>query len=390
MLGAGIWLKTPQYQMIITGSIVNNMRHAMRNMPLPLLALILLISGAGFVTLYSAAGGEINTWAMPQIVRFIIGFVGMIIIAAIPIQFWLRYAYLIYAAVLVLLVIVEIMGHIGMGAQRWINLGFITIQPSELAKIATILALARHLHNFPPLKNGRIFHLIIPAIITLIPVSLILKQPNLGTATLLCGIVAWVMFAAGLHRKYFIIAVVLVACAAPIAWQSLHDYQKRRVATFLSPDTDPLGAGYNISQSIIAISSGEITGKGLMQGSQTQLNFLPEKQTDFIFSVLAEEFGFVGSFTLILGYSCMILIIIGIAYHSASLFGTLVAQGVAAMLCLHMLINIGMVMGMLPVVGIPLPLVSYGGSNMISILGAFGLAINVWVHRSEKLPQSNF
>ncbi len=375
---------------IISGTIVNNIRYALCNMPFPLLALIFAISGAGFMVLYSAAGGVLGTWAMPQIIRFGVGVFGMIIIAAIPIQFWLRHAYSIYALVLALLVVVEIMGHIGMGAQRWINLGFITIQPSELAKIATILAIARYFHNFPPLKNSRLINLAIPVLITLIPVALILKQPNLGTATLLCGIVAWLMFAAGVHRRYFIIGIMLMACAAPVVWQSMHDYQKRRVMTFLSPNSDPLGSGYNISQSIIAISSGGITGKGLLQGSQTQLNFLPEKQTDFIFSVLAEEFGLIGSFALIFGYTAMILLIIGIAYHSASLFGTLLAHGVAAMLCLHMLINIGMVMGMLPVVGIPLPLVSYGGSNMISILGAFGLAINAWVHRSEKLPQSGF
>ncbi len=376
--------------MMIGGSIVNNIIYAMRNMPWPLLALIFAISGVGFITLYSAAGGVIGTWAIPQIMRFIAGAVSMIIIASIPIHLLMRYAYVIYAIVIILLVIVEIMGHIGMGAQRWINLGFITIQPSELAKIATILALSRYLHNFPPVKNNGVLHLGIPALITLIPVGLILKQPNLGTATLLCAMVTWLLFAAGVHRKYFIIAIMLVACAAPVAWQSMHDYQKRRVMTFLSPDSDPLGSGYNISQSIIAISSGGLTGKGLLQGSQTQLNFLPEKQTDFIFSVLAEEFGFIGSFALILGYTCLILLIIGIAYHNVSLFGSLMAHGVAAMLCLHLFVNVGMVMGMLPVVGIPLPLVSYGGSNMISILAAFGLAINAWVNRSEKIPQTGF
>jgi rod shape determining protein RodA len=375
---------------MITHSILSNTRFALSNMPWLLLALIGLLSGLGFVMLYSAAGENLLPWALPQMVRFAAGAVGLCIIASIPLRFFWRYAYLFYVGVLVLLVVVEVMGHIGMGAQRWINLGFITIQPSELAKITTIMALARYFHNFPPLKHTSLPFLIVPALFTAIPVVLILKQPNLGTATLLCGIVTWLLFAAGVHRRYFIIGMVLVACALPVAWHSLHDYQKRRVMTFLNPDEDPLGSGYNISQSIIAISSGEMVGKGLGQGSQTQLNFLPEKQTDFIFSVLAEELGFVGGFILIFLYTAMILLIIGIAYHSASLFGALIAHGVAAMLCLHLLINVGMVMGMLPVVGIPLPLLSYGGSNMITILAAFGLVANAWIYRGEKLPSGRF
>jgi rod shape determining protein RodA len=371
---------------MITGSIINNIRFALRNMPLPLLALVCIISAIGFVALYSAAGGNFMLWSAPQLLRFMVGMVGLVIIASTPIITWLRYAYLIYGLVLILLIIVEVMGHIGMGAQRWINLGFITIQPSELAKIATILAVARYLHHFPPLKNHRIWFLLPPAFLTLIPVALILRQPNLGTAILLCAIVTWVLFAAGVHRRYFLIGILLVACAVPVAWQFMHDYQKRRVLTFLDPDSDPLGSGYNITQSIIAISSGEMFGKGLLGGSQTQLDFLPEKQTDFIFSVLAEEFGFLGGGGLILAYTTMILLIVGIAYHSTSLFGMLVAHGVAAMLCLHLLINVGMVMGVLPVVGIPLPLVSYGGSNLISILASIGFAFNAWIYRGEKLP----
>jgi rod shape determining protein RodA len=356
-----------------------------RELPWMLVFLIVAISGAGFTMLYSAAGGDIMRWAMPQMVRFVAGFLLMLIMALAPLRFWMRYAYLIYGAVMVLLVIVEFKGHVGMGAQRWIDLGGFKLQPSELAKLSVILALARYFHYFPPTKYMQPHYLLVPALLVAMPVVLILKQPNLGTATLLCGIATWLMFAAGIHRRYFLIGLTCIAIAAPIGWQFMHGYQKQRVMTFLDPGTDPLGAGYNITQSIIAIGSGGINGKGLMRGSQTQLDFLPEKQTDFIFTVLAEEFGFIGGGVLILSFTLMVLYIIGIGYRSVSLFGTLVANGIAAMITLHMFINMGMVMGILPVVGIPLPLFSYGGSIMISMLCAFGLAINVWVHRDEKL-----
>ncbi|NET71213.1 MAG: rod shape-determining protein RodA [Sphaerospermopsis sp. SIO1G2] len=357
-------------------------------LPWPLLLMVTGLATIGFTMLYSAAGGDLSHWAQPQMMRFGAGFVMMIIIAVLPNSIWLRYAYVIYGCVMLLLLYVEISGHIGMGAQRWINLGFMTLQPSEIAKIATILALARYFHHFPPLRYTTLYYLAAPLALILLPVSFILKQPNLGTATLLSGIAAWMMFAAGVHRRYFIIAVLAVLAATPVVWQSLHAYQKQRVMTFLNPSEDPLGSGYNIAQSIIAIGSGGMSGKGLMHGSQTQLDFLPEKQTDFIFTVLAEEFGFMGGSGVIGIYTLMILCIIGIAYHSNSLFGRLVAHGVAAMLCLHLFINIGMVMGLLPVVGIPLPLLSYGGSIMISVLAACGLAMNSWVYRAEKLGNS--
>jgi rod shape determining protein RodA len=287
--------------------------------------------------------------------------------------------------VVLLLIAVEVMGHIGMGAQRWISLGGVKLQPSELAKLTVILALARYFHHFPPSKYTGVHYLLLPAVLLAIPVVLILKQPNLGTATLLSGIAVWMLFAAGVHWRYFAIGLVCLAVALPVGWQHMHDYQKRRVMTFLDPESDPLGAGYNITQSMIAIGSGGLAGKGLMQGSQTQLDFLPEKQTDFIFTVLSEEFGFMGGALLILSFTAMVLYIIGIGYRSVSLFGTLVAHGIAAMLTLHLFINVGMVMGILPVVGIPLPLFSYGGSIMISILCAYGFAMNAWVYRDTRL-----
>ncbi len=361
---------------------------AWKKMPYSLIGLTLTLAMIGFIMLASADGGDINKWALPQMIRFGLGCFLLLGICITKLDAWMKYAYLLYALTIIMLVAVEVMGHIGMGAQRWIDLGVIKLQPSELAKIAVILTLARHFHNTPPIKYDKPQHLIIPAIIILLPVGLILKQPNLGTATLLCGIAGWLMFASGIHRKYFIIAFILVCASLPIGWQFMHDYQKQRVMTFLDPGSDPLGSGYNITQSIIAIGSGGITGKGLMKGSQTQLDFLPEKQTDFIFTVLSEEFGFIGGATLIILYMCMILRIISIAHKSKSLFGTLVAHGVAALLTLHMFINIGMVMGLLPVVGIPLPLLSYGGSIMISTMIALGLVCNVYIHRDSKLRTS--
>lgn len=369
--------------------VIRHFRERLSHMPWMLMLLIMLIASSGFLVLYSAAGENIYRWAMPQAIRFAAGFGLMLTIALTPLRLWMRYAYVAYGVTLVLLIAVEVIGHIGMGAQRWIDLGVIKLQPSELSKITIILAVARYFHAIPPMKYSQLHYLIAPLIMILVPVALILKQPNLGTATLLSGIVVWMMFAAGLPRRYFAYALLALAVATPIAWQSLHDYQKQRVMTFMNPEADPLGSGYNISQSIIAIGSGGIAGKGLGKGSQTQLNFLPEKQTDFVFTVLAEEFGFIGGAALILAYTLMILWIIGIAYHSASLFGGLIAHGVAAMLCLHLFINVGMVMGLMPVVGIPLPLLSYGGSIMISILAALGLAMNVWINRNERLSTTH-
>ncbi len=365
--------------------LISYILRGIAQLPWFLVIMVILISAAGFTMLYSAAGGDVMRWAMPQMVRFVMGFALMVVMALVPLKFWMRYAYVLYAGVLILLVVVQVRGHVGMGAQRWIDLGGLKIQPSELAKLTVILVFARYFQHFPPHKHTAPHFLLVPILLLVIPVVLILKQPNLGTATLLSGIAVWVMFAAGVHRRYFLIGLTCVAVAVPIAWQHLHGYQKQRVMTFLAPETDPLGSGYNITQSMIAIGSGGIGGKGLMKGSQTQLDFLPEKQTDFIFTVLAEEFGFIGGGVLILSFTAVVIYIIGIAHRSVSLFGTLVAHGIAAMLTLHLFINAGMVMGILPVVGIPLPLFSYGGSIMISILCAFGLAMNVWVHRDEKV-----
>lgn len=348
-------------------------------------AVLVAVSCAGLAMLYSAANGSVAPWASAQGIRFAAGLVAMLIIAVIPIQLWLKYAYIFYGGAVLMLVVVEIMGHIGMGAQRWVSLGGVMLQPSELAKLAVILALSRYFHRLPPLKHPGLLHLIPPILMVAVPAALILKQPNLGTTTIVAAVSGWIAFAAGVRMRYFITVLVLVLAALPVAWELMHDYQRQRVMTFLNPDSDPLGAGYNITQSMIAIGSGGVLGKGFLEGSQGQLDFLPEKQTDFIFTMTAEEFGFIGGLLVIAAYSGMVIYAIAVSTRCRHLFGTLVAQGVAAMMCLHMTINIAMVMGLIPVVGIPLPLMSYGGSVMIAVLFGFGLLFNVWVHRDEKL-----
>lgn len=352
------------------------------------IGLVLALGLAGLAMLYSAAGGSMVPWASAQGARFAVGVVAMLVIAVIPIQFWLRYAYVFYAGAVLMLIIVEAMGHIGMGAQRWVAVGGVTIQPSELTKIAVILALARYFHHMPPLKHPGLIHLIPPILMVAIPAAFILKQPNLGTTTVVVAVSGWMAFAAGVRLRYFITVLVIILAALPVGWELMHDYQRQRVMTFLNPESDPLGAGYNITQSMIAIGSGGVFGKGFLEGSQGQLDFLPEKQTDFIFTMLCEEFGFFGGMLTIGGYTALILYAIAVSTRCRHLFGTLVAQGMAGVLCLHFTINIAMVMGLIPVVGIPLPLLSYGGSVMITVLLGCGLLFNVWVHRDEKLRGS--
>jgi rod shape determining protein RodA len=268
------------------------------------------------------------------------------------------------------------MGHIGMGAQRWLKFGGMNIQPSEFMKIATILALARYYHSLHSEDIPRLKYMVPALLMLALPAVLILRQPNLGTTTILVSVGIIMMFMAGIHMRYFVGAGVGLLASLPVAWHFLHDYQKQRVLTFLDPASDPLGAGYNILQSMIAIGSGGILGKGFLDGSQGQLNFLPEKHTDFIFTMFAEEWGFLGSFLLVGMYGLLLLMGTVIASRSRSTFGALLATGVTAMVFVHVFINMAMVMGLIPVVGVPLPFLSYGGSNMISILLAMGLLLN--------------
>ncbi|MGQ9365353.1 rod shape-determining protein RodA [Azospirillum sp. ST 5-10] len=353
-----------------------------------LVLLVCIISGIGIALLYSAAGGEWDPWAKSQLIRFIPGFVLMLGIALVDVRIWMRFAYFIYLGVLLLLIAVEIMGHIGMGAQRWISLGFFVLQPSELMKPALTLVLARYFHGLTLDQIGKPLVLVPPLILIFMPVGLVLLQPNLGTALLLILGSGAIFFAAGVRLWKFALAIGSGLAAIPIGWEFLHDYQKQRVYTFLDPETDPLGAGYNILQSKIALGSGGLFGKGFMMGSQSQLMFLPEKHTDFIFVVLAEEFGMAGAVALLCLYCLLLIYGYVIALSCRNQFGRLVGVGLTTTFALYMFVNVAMVMGLIPVVGIPLPLVSYGGTAMLTLLIGVGLLLSVSVHREIRIPRS--
>jgi rod shape determining protein RodA len=346
-----------------------------------LVILIVMVAGVGFAMLFSAAGGNMDPWAKRQIVRFGVAFGIMIVVVTINIRIWLRYAYALYFLALALLVVVEVAGHVGMGAQRWISLGFVNIQPSELMKIFLVLALARY-YNASAIEDiGRISRLFVPIMLIAAPTVLILRQPDLGTAIMVAMTGAVVLFLAGVRLWKFVVVGIAGLAAAPIAWQFLHEYQKKRIFTFLNPEIDPLGAGYHIIQSKIALGSGGLMGKGFMRGPQSHLHFLPEMQTDFIFTMLAEEFGLVGGLALIILYALILTYGMIIAARSRNQFGRLVAGGIISTFFFYVFINIAMVTGLIPVVGVPLPLVSYGGTVMLTLMIGFGLVISVGVHR---------
>mgnify|MGYP006430683149 FL=1 len=346
-----------------------------------LVFLICMTAAIGVAMLYSAANGSFQPWASRHMVRFGVGLVVMITIALIDVRIWLRYAYVFYGLSLVLLILVEIMGYVGMGAQRWLDLGYFNLQPSELMKIALVLALARYFHGLSLEDVERPTRLIMPLLMVFTPAGLVLRQPDLGTALMLILASGGIFFVAGVRIWQFALVIVSGLIAAPVGWQFLHEYQKARIMTFLNPEADPLGAGYHIIQSKIALGSGGMTGKGYMQGTQGHLNFLPEMQTDFIFTMLAEEFGLVGGLGLLAMYGLLLVYGVAIATGSHSQFGRLVAMGVTVTFFLYVFINIAMVMGLIPVVGVPLPLISYGGTAMMTLLIGFGLLIGVWVHR---------
>lgn len=350
-----------------------------------LVLLLCLTAGIGFAMLYSAANGQWDPWASRQAIRFGAGLGLLFVAALVHIRLWLRYAYVIYMASFVLLIGVELAGEIGMGATRWINLGFFQFQPSEVMKIALVLALARYFHGVPLEDVNRPRHLGIPLLLVMAPAGLVLRQPDLGTALMLVMIGGAVLVTTGIRLWKFALAGGVALAAVPVAWQFLRGYQKQRVLTFLNPETDPLGAGYHIIQSKIALGSGGLFGKGFLQGTQSHLNFLPEKQTDFIFTMLAEEFGLFGGLGLLGLYALIIGWGIAIALRSRSQFGRLLAMGVTSTFFLYVFINIAMVMGLIPVVGVPLPLISYGGTAMLSLMLGFGLIICVFLHRDVQL-----
>lgn len=355
-----------------------------------LIALIGIISSMGFIILYSAAKGNLEPWAIRQMVRFSVFFPIMIIIALVDVRFWLRHAYTMYALALLMLIVVEIAGHTAMGATRWLRVGSVNLQPSEFMKLALIFALARYFHAINSEDVSRISYLALPLFMIALPVVLILKQPNLGTALITTMISGAIFFVAGVRLWKFGIVIAAALSAIPVVWKFMHDYQKKRVMTFLYPESDPLGDGYNIIQSKIAIGSGGLTGKGFLHGSQSQLEFLPEHQTDFIFTMFAEEFGFFGGAMMLGAFSIVLITGTLIALRCQNHFGRLVAVGITTMFFLHIFINVGMNMGMLPVVGTPLPLLSYGGTILITMLIGFGFLLNSYVHRDVYIDRGGW
>ena len=353
-----------------------------------LVILLIAVSSVGFLMLYSVAGGSFNPWAEAQMKRFAMGLFLMFGMAMVPIWFWRNVSAVFYAGALLLLVGVEFFGTVQMGAQRWIDLGFMRLQPSELMKIALVMFLAAYYDWLPLNRTSHPLWLLIPIVIIMVPVMLVLRQPDLGTSLLLMMGGATVIFMAGVHWGYF--AVVITAGIGLITavfqsrgtgWQLLQDYQYRRIDTFLDPASDPLGAGYHITQSKIALGSGGWTGRGFMQGTQSRLNFLPEKHTDFIFTTLAEEFGFLGAVSLLGLYALIIIFCVLSALSNRDRFSSLMTMGMAGTFFLFFAVNMSMVMGMAPVVGVPLPLVSWGGSSMLVLMMAFGIVQSAHVHR---------
>lgn len=347
--------------------------------------LISLLAGIGTLMLYSAANGKWEGWAFNHLLRFVFGLLVMFTVSMVNIKLFLRYAYHFYFIVLILLIVVEVAGYTGMGATRWIDLKIIKIQPSELMKIALVTALARYFHTTTLHNIETIRGILPPLFMALVPVILIILQPDLGTAMMLLFTTGIIFFVVGVQVKKFITVAGIAAVLMPIAWHFLHDYQKLRVLTFLNPESDPLGAGYHIMQSKIALGSGGLLGKGFLQGTQSHLNFLPEKHTDFIFTMLSEEFGLIGGVVIIFINMVILLYSYSFAMKTTSYFGKLLIIGLTTNYFLYIFINIAMVLGLLPVVGIPLPLISYGGTVMLSVCFSFGLIMAVYINKDTNL-----
>ena len=343
---------------------------------------ICLLAAIGTVMLYSAANGSWSPWALKQLMRFGVGLGVMIVFALIDIRIFMRYAYIFYFFTLLLLFVVEVGGHVGMGAQRWINFGFFKLQPSELMKIALVLALARYFHASSLQSIESVKGMIPPLLLALVPAALVIIQPDLGTGLMLIMTTTAIFFCVGVQIWKFAVLGLGAVIMAPIAWHFLHDYQKNRVLTFLNPERDPLGAGYHIIQSKIALGSGGVFGKGFLKGTQSHLNFLPEKHTDFIYTMLSEEFGMIGAVAVILINLCIIAYGYSFAFKSSSYFGKILAIGLTTNYFLYVFINTAMVLGLIPVVGIPLPLISYGGTVMLSIMASFGILLSVQINRN--------
>jgi rod shape determining protein RodA len=352
--------------------------------------LVCALAGVGYAALYSAAGGAAQPYATSQLYRFLTALLLMLAIAMVDIRAIAKISWVAYALGILLLVVVMKFGHTGLGAKRWFIIAGVQIQPSELMKLFLVLALASYFHRASYERAGNPLFLIPAILAILLPVGLILKEPNLGTAVIVALIGATVMLGAGVRWWKFALLAAVIAVAAPVIYHHLHDYQRARIVTFLNPGSDPLGAGYNIIQSKIALGSGGFSGQGYLQGTQNQLNFLPEKQTDFVFTIIAEEFGFLGSIAVLALLFSIVAIALYTAIRSEHQFGRLVALGIGTNFFLYCFVNLSMVMGLIPVGGVPLPLISYGGSALTAVMLGFGVLMSIHVHRDVEFAVQEF
>ena len=351
-----------------------------------LFAPMCIVLAMSIVILYSAGHGSWQPFALSQLIKILIGLVVFFFVAFSNIKTWIKSAYLIYAIALIMIIMVTFVGHTGMGAQRWLSLGFIHVQPSEFIKIALVMALARYFAWMNSVELTQIKNYIMPILLLLVPFGLIVAQPDLGTAISLGLITLGMFYIVGAPKKWFLIAIILGVLAAPVVWfGGMHDYQRNRIITFINPEFDARGVGYQINQAKIAFGSGGIVGQGYMHGSQSQQSFLPEKQTDFIFTMLGEEFGFIGAFLLILVYSWIIILLFWCAKTCRNRFGQLMCFGFMLNFFIYYFINISMVLGLVPTVGVPLPLMSFGGSSLLSLMFGFGLCENAHIHKDQQL-----
>jgi rod shape determining protein RodA len=336
--------------------------------------------------LYSVGGGSIEQYVLPQLGKIFVGMIVLFVVSLSNIKVWIRSAYFYYVISLALVIMVFFIGHTGMGAQRWLNLGFFNIQPSEFIKISLVIVMARYFAWYNSTQTSQIKYYIIPVILFLIPFVFIIMQPDLGTALSILFITAGMFYIVGANRNWFIAGIIFVLLAAPVVWYTMmHDYQKERIITFINPDHDVKGAGYQITQAKIAFGSGGMLGKGYMDGTQGQNQFLPEKQTDFIWTVVGEELGFVGAFILLGFFFWICSILYRMAKQSKSRYAQLMIFGFLINWFVYYFINIGMNIGLIPTVGVPLPLFSFGGSALLSLMFGFGIVQNCWVHRDLQL-----
>lgn len=354
---------------------------------MPMILMTLIIGLIGVMVLYSVAGGDFSPWAWRHATRLALGLILMYVIANLDLRTIFNFAYPIYAGIFILLIAVEIFGDTGMGAQRWLDLGFVTLQPSEFMRFALIMALARYYHTLHRDDVSRPTGLLAPIALIGLPALLVFAQPDLGTALMLAISGLGVVFLAGVSMRFFIAGIALAIAAVPVVWNYLFEYQKERVLVFLDPERDPLGAGYHIIQSKIGIGSGGFFGKGLAQGTQSQLKFLPERHTDFVFAIYAEELGFVGSLLLIFLFAVLIFLMFNIASQMRHRFSQLTISGFAFALSIYVIVNLAMVMGLAPVVGVPLPFISYGGTSLLAFMAGLGIILAMERQPMADLPK---